>query len=117
MLEGLRNLEELYVMGFFGRLSGFEQADVPLLQTFGKLRIAVMDFYDAPVRCIPVQEIQEMHMLIQQEASCAACICMGSALDRHNKTCLFLIRTWLTYCSYCCELRAVYADNPLVTLE
>ncbi|CAL8466176.1 g5712 [Coccomyxa elongata] len=54
MLKSLHNLEELYLMGFPARRFYVGQPVGQLLQTFQKLRIAVLDYYhnshdDAPV--------------------------------------------------------------------
>ncbi len=59
MLGNLRNLEELYVMGFPGRHLDVGSSNVPLLQASQKLRIAVMDFFDAPVRSIFRKETEQ----------------------------------------------------------
>ncbi|BDA51053.1 hypothetical protein COCOBI_17-2730 [Coccomyxa sp. Obi] len=50
MLECLPNLEELYLVGFYGRQFEVGESDTPLSRTFEKLRIAVVDIlYDPTV--------------------------------------------------------------------
>lgn len=50
LLGGLRDLEEVYLLGFPGCQFEVEQPHASVQQTFEKLRIAVVDFLDAPVR-------------------------------------------------------------------
>ncbi len=61
MLGNLRNLEELYVMDVPGRHFHVTKPHAPLLQAFEKLRIAVMDFYIAPVRFILLKETDRIN--------------------------------------------------------
>ena len=86
MLEGLHNLEELYMIGYPARHLNVGQSDAPLLQTFEKLRIAVMDFHDAPVRSFD-EKLTDIYIVDPARSSFfVTCICNGSALDHHNKT-------------------------------
>ena len=52
MLKCLRNLEELYLIGFYGRQFEIDGSVGPLLHTFEKLRIVVVDILDDPVRSL-----------------------------------------------------------------
>ena len=52
MLKWLRNLEELYLIGFYGRQFEIERSVGPLLRAFEKLRIVVVDILDDPVRSL-----------------------------------------------------------------
>ncbi len=49
VLECLRDLEELYLMGLYGRQFEVGGSDGPLLQRFEKLCIAVVDILPDPV--------------------------------------------------------------------
>lgn len=52
VLKSLPDLEELYLMGFPGHHYEVGESDAPLLQTFEKLRVAVVDIHTAPVRSL-----------------------------------------------------------------
>ncbi|CAL8463257.1 g2791 [Coccomyxa elongata] len=63
LLGSLCNLEELYLVGFPGRHSEAWQFNAALLQTYEKLRIAVVDYYGAPFGLVGTALLPSLELL------------------------------------------------------